>query len=114
VRDTVEDAINARFAPQYARAKDDRAHKLAEEIITLADAPIREDADGRLDSAEVNQRRLQVDARKWIASKMLPKTYGDRTHTEHSGTLTLADLLSAPSTGTPPATTEGAPTMDNA
>ena len=29
-------------------------------------------------SAWVYQKRLQVDARKWVASKLKPRTYGDR------------------------------------
>ena len=29
-------------------------------------------------SAWVQQKRMQVDARKWIASKLKPKMYGDR------------------------------------
>jgi hypothetical protein len=29
-------------------------------------------------SAWVQQKRMQVDARKWVASKLKPKTYGDR------------------------------------
>jgi len=27
----------------------------------------------------IEHRRLQVDARKWMLAKMLPKKYGDRT-----------------------------------
>jgi len=29
-------------------------------------------------SAWVQQKRVQVDARKWVASKLKPKVYGDR------------------------------------
>jgi hypothetical protein len=29
-------------------------------------------------SAWVQQKRLQVDARKWVASKLKPRTYGDK------------------------------------
>jgi hypothetical protein len=29
-------------------------------------------------SAWVQQKRLQVEARKWVAAKLKPKTYGDR------------------------------------
>jgi hypothetical protein len=29
-------------------------------------------------SAWVQQKRMQVDARKWVASKLKPKVYGDR------------------------------------
>jgi hypothetical protein len=29
---------------------------------------------------------LRVDARKWIASKLLPNKYGERTQIDHSST----------------------------
>lgn len=32
----------------------------------------------RLDAAWVQQMRLRVDVRKWAASKLKPKTYGER------------------------------------
>ena len=32
-----------------------------------------------------NVARLQVDARKWIASRFLPKRYGDKQQLEHTG-----------------------------
>jgi hypothetical protein len=32
----------------------------------------------KLDPVGINRNRLRVDARKWIASKLKPKKYGDR------------------------------------
>lgn len=93
---TVDTALDARFREKYARAKDTRAHKLAEEILELADQEPERGEDGRLDPTSVNQHRLQVDARKWLASKMLPRVYGDKVHTEHSGQVGWLDLLKAP------------------
>lgn len=31
--------------------------------------------------------RIEVEARKWFASKFLPKRYGDRTEVAHSGSI---------------------------
>jgi hypothetical protein len=67
-----------RLAEGYERAKKDRASRMAEEIIELADAPIPEHLQGVEISAWVNQKRLQVDARKWVAAKLHPKVYGDK------------------------------------
>jgi hypothetical protein len=67
-----------KLAEAYERAKKDRASRLAEEIIELADAPIPEHLQGVEISAWVNQKRLQVDARKWVAAKLHPKVYGDK------------------------------------
>jgi len=36
-----------------------------------------------------------VDTRKWLLSKMLPKIFGDRTAAEHSGDVTLEQLVMA-------------------
>ena len=62
----------------YETAKKTRASRMAEEIIELADAPIPEHLQGVEISAWVAQKRLQVDARKWVAAKLHPKVYGDK------------------------------------
>lgn len=67
------------FVAQYAIAKDDAADSMVEDILLIAD---NEDQD-------VQRSKLMVDTRKWIASKLKPKKYGDRIHNEHSGNLTL-------------------------
>ena len=67
-----------KLAEAYERAKKDRASRMAEEIIELADAPIPKHLQGVEISAWVAQKRLQVDARKWVAAKLHPKVYGDK------------------------------------
>ena len=62
----------------YHQAVEDRADRLAEELMELADTPMPEGLDGPGRSAWVQQMRLRVDVRKWAASKLKPKTYGDR------------------------------------
>jgi hypothetical protein len=63
---------------RYQEAVEDRADRLAEELLELADSAIPEDLDGPARSAFVQQLRLRVDARKWAAAKLRPRTYGDR------------------------------------
>jgi hypothetical protein len=63
---------------RYIEAVEDRADRLAEELIELADTPIPEGLDGPGMSAWVQKLRVQVDVRKWAASKLKPKAYGDR------------------------------------
>lgn len=71
------------FSDQYARAREEQAETLADEIIALADEdPIQVVDDkgvARVDSAWVTWQKNRVDARKWVASKLKPKKYGDRT-----------------------------------
>lgn len=62
------------FSEQYARAKDEQAELLADEIISIADT-----------EADSQKARVRIDARKWVASKLKPKKYGDKTQLEHSG-----------------------------
>lgn len=57
------------FREQYARAREEQAETHADEIIDIAD----DFAD------DPNSRRVRIDARKWIASKLKPKKYGDKT-----------------------------------
>jgi len=63
------------FQKQYARAKEHQAEAIADEIMQIAD-----DVDFASDNgnAAVQAARLQVDARKWLLSKLLPKRYGER------------------------------------
>ncbi len=63
---------------RYQEAVEDRADRLAEELLELADREIPQDLDGSARSAFVQQLRLRVDARKWVAAKLRPRTYGDR------------------------------------
>lgn len=67
-----------------------RADVYAEQTIEIADDSAqdrREDENGRLivDHEVVNRSRIRVDARKWYASKLAPKKYGDKVETVHSG-----------------------------
>ena len=72
------------FREQYARAREMQAEVMADEIMDISDEDPMEELTtkaGKIvkrDSAGVNRNRLRVDARKWIASKLLPKKYGDR------------------------------------
>jgi len=69
---------NPELKTAYQQAVEDRADRLAEELMEIADAPMPEGLDGPGRSAWVQQMRLRVDVRKWAASKLKPKTYGER------------------------------------
>jgi len=78
------------FAKQYARAKEEQADFLIEEMLEIADDSSEDDifiekndesgkSAKRVCNNEFVQRsRLRVDTRKWLASKLKPKRYGDR------------------------------------
>nr|WP_241430770.1 hypothetical protein [Tatumella saanichensis] len=86
------------FRNQYARAREVQADVLAEEIIEIADdssGDVIVDEDGReqTNHERVARSRLRVDARKWYASKLAPKKYGDRI--QHEQTIQITDLSDA-------------------
>lgn len=82
------------FSEQYARAKEDQADLFADEIAAIADeTPLTNPITGSIDSAAVQHQRLRVDARKWAASKLKPKSYGDRVSLDHSGKLGIESLI---------------------
>lgn len=60
------------FRDSYARAREVQADVLADEIIEIADT-----------EPDPNRARVMIDARKWLASKLRPKKYGDRVALDH-------------------------------
>jgi hypothetical protein len=62
----------------YNQAVQDRAAFLAEELIELADESIPEGLDPASRSAWVQNKRVRLDTRKWIASRVYRQVYGDR------------------------------------
>ncbi|MDX1902136.1 MAG: terminase small subunit protein [Gammaproteobacteria bacterium] len=76
------------LADKYTRAKEEQADFLAEELLEIADETshdtiINENGREVPNSEWINRSRLRVDTRKWIASKLKPKKYGDRI--QHAG-----------------------------
>lgn len=71
---------NNEFREQYAKAREIQAETHADDIVSIADGPTEAD-----DSVKTARDRLRVDARKWVASKLLPKKYGDKVTQEHTG-----------------------------
>lgn len=85
-------AADTIFSDQYARAREAQAEAMADDILSIADdgrndTYVDEDGRKRTDQDVIARSRLRVDARKWLASKMAPKKYGDKVQTEVSGAL---------------------------
>lgn len=62
---------NKDFKAAYDLARDEQADFYADEIIEIADASYRT-------GEQIQQARLKIDSRKWIASKLKPKRYGEK------------------------------------
>lgn len=83
---------NAELCNRYARARADQAQVMADEIASIADTTqVGEIVTEKPDGVEVKRadmlehRRLRIESRKWLAAKLLPKVYGDKTQQEISG-----------------------------
>jgi hypothetical protein len=81
---------HAEFSAQYAHAREAQADTFADEIIDIADDGSGDwitDSDGnrRVDQDCIARSRLRVDTRKWIASKLKSKKYGDKVENTHVG-----------------------------
>lgn len=96
------------FRQQYETAKDEAADVMVEEINDIADNSINDYVTQLAEEISekpasewteedihvlaikaapenIQRSRLRVDARKWTASKLKPKKYGDKVTNEHSG-----------------------------
>ena len=93
-RSTVYDWLlrHPEFADQYARAREEQADTLADEIIAIADEQpeiivVTDKKTGaviehKLDGAFLQWQKNRIEARKWTAMKLKPKKYGDRVAVE--------------------------------
>jgi hypothetical protein len=81
-RRTMRGWLNAHpeFEREYEIARRERTDNLVDEAVEIADS-----VTGSTDAAAVNAARLQVDTRKWLASKLLPERFGDHSRVEMTG-----------------------------
>jgi hypothetical protein len=73
---------NAQLSGQYASAKRRQIEMMAEDIVDLS-------MDDKMDP---NDKRIRIDTRKWLLSKLMAKTYGDKLDLTSGG-----EALAAPS-----------------
>ncbi len=75
---------HADFASAYSHAKRLQLEAMAEDIVDISD-------DDSIDPAD---KRLMVDTRKWLLSKLVPKTYGDKLDLTSGGEALPASSVS--------------------
>jgi hypothetical protein len=87
----LNDKDKEEFFKRYTCAREAQADLLADQIISIADDhkddTIINPASGtpQINAEWVARCRLQVDARKWKASKLAPKKYGDKVDVTTGG-----------------------------
>ena len=65
----------ASFYEAYARAKQQQLESMAEDIVDISND----------DALDANDKRIRIDTRKWLLSKLIPKTYGDKIDVTSDG-----------------------------
>ena len=80
------------LSDKYARAREIQAEFIADEIIEIADTCrqgkkiVKKPGGQEITTGDMIERsRLQVDARKWKASKLAPKKFGDKIDVTTNG-----------------------------
>lgn len=74
------------FRDQYTRAREVQADTLFDDILDIADDARNdwmmrrgeEDAGWQANGEHIQRSKLRLDARKWMASKLQPKKYGEK------------------------------------
>ncbi len=101
------------FGQQYRNARYLGYLAMADDLVETAETPLEciietEEIEGpspdggrQLLSKKIKRgdmvahRKLIVDTKKWVLSRVLPKIYGDKVSIEHTGSVSLEDRLRA-------------------
>lgn len=90
------------FSAQYAQAKLKQADLLAEEMLDIADDGTNDwmesfgeegDIVYKLNGEHVQRSRLRIDTRKFLASKLLPKQYGQHAEEVKGENKSVIEML---------------------
>lgn len=94
----------ARFREMYYQARRVQAELRVDEIFTIADDASQDYkevtcADGSTkivpNNEHIQRSRVRIDTRKWFASKLIPRVYGENTHVDVGVTGDLAEIMKA-------------------
>ena len=94
-------AENKTFSDMYARAREEQADTIFDEIIEIADDGRNdwmerrgeEDAGWVTNGENIQRAKLRIDTRKWMAGKLRPKKYGEKLELEHGGSIALQPVI---------------------
>lgn len=86
------------FRTQYALAKIEQADILAEECLEIADddtfdTKLTPEGYEVCNTEFIARARLRVDTRKWLASKLLPKQYGQHAEEQKTEDKSVIEML---------------------
>jgi hypothetical protein len=99
VHEWLVDGKHEEFSDRYDKAYEIRAEIMFDELLEIADDGTndwmeRQNKDGStyevVNSEHIQRSKLRCDVRKFKISKMIPKKFGDKLHTEHSGEVKIS------------------------
>jgi len=65
--------VHPEFAQEVSRAREDQADTFADDMCNIAD-----------DEEDVQRAKLKIDARKWVAARMKPRSWGDKLQVDQT------------------------------
>lgn len=94
-------SLHKDFSEQYARVREAQADTLFDEMLDIADDARNDwmersgedNAGWQANGEHIQRSRLRLDARKWMASKLQPKKYGDKLELAGDPTAPLIPVL---------------------
>lgn len=90
---------NEEFRNKYTRAREDQADYLADQMLAIADKSEGDDK-AFVGINRIHRDKLRLETRKWIASKLKPKKYGDKMDLTTDGekiTNVKVEVITSPS-----------------
>lgn len=84
-------ALNAR----YRSALEDRADSIVDEMLGLADTQIPDELEGAERGAWIAHLKIRLDTRRYLASKLFPKQYGERLEVGVTHQISILAALAA-------------------
>jgi uncharacterized protein involved in tolerance to divalent cations len=107
--------IGEQAEQKYARAKAAQADNLINKINQLhkdMHEAIAIEEDAKKCNAIVQAYKCEIDNYKWLASKLIPKTYGDKLDLTTNGNDITREIVITPIANTTKTTTQSQPTQD--
>lgn len=77
-------ATNQDFSAKCARAREIQADEMDDRILEAAES---------CDEGNYQSTKVKISAYQWRASKLAPKKYGDKQEIEHTGKVTLENIV---------------------
>ena len=88
-------AADPALQARYRSALEDRADSLVDEMLALADTPIPENLEAAERGAWISHLKLRLDTRRYLASKLFPKQYGERLEVAVTHQISILAALAA-------------------